>query len=84
MSGGPRVLPTEPLAEIIARHGGLREVLRPKVTRQEYDRIQKALREGRITIATADLAAVRLGFHPGRIWPEWFSVIDVEEGRIPA
>ena len=79
-----KMLPAEPLAEILDRRGGAREALRPKTTLTEYTRIAKALREGRLTVATADLAAVRLGFHPGRIWPEWFSVVDVEERRVPA
>ena len=68
-----RMVSAEPLMEILDRRGGITP-LRQLLERKEYDRILKGVRTGRLSLATADLAACRIGIHPCRIWPEWWEI----------
>jgi hypothetical protein len=59
--------PVEPLADIVGVH---RAYVAASTT-------PKAIRAaGGLTDRQADRAAVRCGFHPSEIWPEWFTHAD--------
>jgi hypothetical protein len=59
--------PLEPLAEIVGLH---RAYVSASTT-------PKAIRAaGGLTDRQADRAAVRCGYHPSEIWPEWFTYAD--------
>ena len=68
-----RMVPAAPLVEILERRGGIIP-LKPMFRGTEYDRVRRGIRHGKLTLATADIAACRLGFHPCRIWPEWWAL----------
>lgn len=70
-----------PLVEIVEGRGGPQECLgksyrdgngkprTPRLVQQYY----RAARRGVVTEYAADELAVKLGYHPCEIWPEWFA-----------
>lgn len=69
-------LPFGPLAEWISVHYGREPSIRnvAALCLVSNKTAHKWHRTGRLAIDDADKAAIRLGYHPVAIWPEWLDV----------
>lgn len=67
--------PLAPLAEAVARAAGVTEATVPMiaVATGMTERAVHRWRHLGLTYVAADRAATRLGLHPGRIWPGWWT-----------
>ena len=84
MSRPPRRLPLAPLLNLVdsrwldSTHSAQGSIgYQGKMTRLcrvHQSQVARALRDGSVTIATADRLAVALGVHPSEVWAEWWEI----------